>query len=323
MSDGPGLPHRSYRPGSWFAILGERTTVLLPPGEGARVPGLWRLVDDGAGFDEVLDALIAQGLRGLAGFVLLAEDDGAVRIVVRGAARARLSGAGGEVEVAGSLGSTWVERTVPGVTRLRVDVPGEADEGIGGQADGLRVDGGLVRVSRIDQPPADAPAPGPAEPAVPSGPAGPSGPAYDDAETQAISLADLPDRRATERLAQDGPPRPVARLHFSTGERVDVDRVVLVGRAPEARRFAAGEQPRLVSVDSPHQEVSSTHLEVRPGTGPDAGVAVLTDLGSTNGTWLLQPGEEAEELRAGLAERLRPGAVIDLGDGVTIRVLAD
>ena len=45
---------------------------------------------------------------------------------------------------------------------------------------------------------------------------------------------------------------------------------------PDARRFAdAGEQPRLVAVDSPHQEISATHLEVRPGTGPDAGVAVL------------------------------------------------
>ena len=164
-------------------------------------------------------------------------------------------------------------------------------------------------------------------------PVAPVAPAYDDAETQAIALADLPGGhpapeddedddadRVTERLAADGKERPVARLEFSTGERVDVDRVVLVGRAPEARRFAAGEQPRLVTVDSPHQEISSTHLEVRPGTGPDEGAAVLTDLGSTNGTWLVQPGREAEELRAGLAERLLPGAVIDLGDGVTIRV---
>jgi hypothetical protein len=114
----------------------------------------------------------------------------------------------------------------------------------------------------------------------------------------------------------------VARLQLSTGELVNVDRLVLVGRSPDARRFAdAGEQPRLVAVESPHQEISATHLEVRPGTGPDAGVAVLTDLGSTNGTWLVQPGREAEELRAGLAERLLPGAVVDLGDGVTIRVL--
>ena len=63
-----------------------------------------------------------------------------------------------------------------------------------------------------------------------------------------------------------------------------------------------------MTVPSPHQEVSATHLEVRPGTGPDRGVAVVTDLGSTNGTVLLQPGEDALDLRAGLGERLLPGS---------------
>ena len=44
--------------------------MLLPPAEKARVPAVWALVDDGAGFDEVLDALIADGLRDLTGFAL-------------------------------------------------------------------------------------------------------------------------------------------------------------------------------------------------------------------------------------------------------------
>ena len=62
--------------------------------------------------------------------------------------------------------------------------------------------------------------------------------------------------------------RPVARLVLSSGETVEVDRAVLVGRAPEARRFGSHEQPRMVTVPSPHQEISSTHLEVRPGPAP-------------------------------------------------------
>ena len=41
----------SYRPGTWFGIVGERATVLLPPSEKARAGTLWALVDDGAGFD--------------------------------------------------------------------------------------------------------------------------------------------------------------------------------------------------------------------------------------------------------------------------------
>ena len=114
--------------------------------------------------------------------------------------------------------------------------------------------------------------------------------------------------------------RPVAALLLSTGERIDVDRVVILGRAPEARRFSSTEQPRLVTVPSPQQEISSTHVEIRPGTGADHGTAVVTDLGSTNGTVLVQPGLPPESLVPGIPVQLLPGAVVDLGDGLTITV---
>lgn len=114
--------------------------------------------------------------------------------------------------------------------------------------------------------------------------------------------------------------RPVAKLLVSNGETIDVDRVVLVGRAPEARRFTSTEQPRLVTVPSPLHEISSTHVEIRPGAGADHGSAVVTDMGSTNGTVLVQPGLGPEELKPGIAVQLIPGAVINLGDGVSIQV---
>ena len=114
--------------------------------------------------------------------------------------------------------------------------------------------------------------------------------------------------------------QPVASLVFSTGDVVAVDRTVLVGRAPEARRFASHDQPHVVTVASPQQEISSTHLEIRPGAGADHGSAIATDLGSTNGTVLAQPGLDPEELTPGIAVSLIPGAVLDLGDGVTIQV---
>ena len=75
-----------------------------------------------------------------------------------------------------------------------------------------------------------------------------------------------------------------------------------------------------MTLPSPHQEISSTHLEVRPGAGADHGMAIVTDLGSTNGTVLMQPGLPPEDLRPGIAVSLVPGAVLDLGDGVTIQV---
>jgi hypothetical protein len=178
-------------------------------------------------------------------------------------------------------------------------------------------------------------------------PAAEPDPAVVDLATEQLAVADLPDSAAPASdhdgatrsgewnpgefaRQQPGIPgqpqapsitsRPVARLSFSSGETIEVDRAVLVGRAPEARRFTSTEQPRLVTVPSPNQEISSTHLEIRPGSGADHGSAVVTDMGSTNGTVLVQPGLPAEDLQPGIAVQLIPGAIIDLGDGVTIQV---
>lgn len=114
--------------------------------------------------------------------------------------------------------------------------------------------------------------------------------------------------------------QPVAKLLISDGQTVVVDRAVLIGRAPEARRFTSTEQPMLVTVPSRLHEISSTHVEVRPGTGADHGTAVVTDMGSTNGTVLVQPGLGPEDLKPGIAVQLIPGAIINLGDGITIQV---
>jgi hypothetical protein len=190
--------------------------------------------------------------------------------------------------------------------------------------------------------PAQEPAPEPvAAPAAPVPPAAPmqfGAPADDPTPTgETPVVEDWPDRDGQTRvgaphadferppipgqeIAPEVVPEPVASLVFSTGDVVAVDRTVLVGRAPEARRFASHDQPHVVTVPSPHQEISSTHLEIRPGAGADHGSAIATDLGSTNGTVLAQPGLDAEDLRPGIAVSLIPGAVLDLGDGVTIQV---
>ena len=93
--------------------------MLLPPSEKARVAALWELVDDGAGFDELLDALISSGLRELPGFVLVSSGDEPTRVVLRGAARASFTLADGEtVELDGGEAATWVEQILHGVTAL-------------------------------------------------------------------------------------------------------------------------------------------------------------------------------------------------------------
>jgi hypothetical protein len=353
------IADRSYRPGDWFGIFGEQATVVLPPSEKARVAQIWALVDEGAGFDEVLDALIADGLRDLPGFVLVSESDGQTKVVIRGPARARFTTGEETVTVEGSSATTWAERSLADVRTVRIDV-GDAD-----QDHDLVIRDGLVRISRTDRPayvapgeePASAraglvqtPQPPPEEPAdtpvrVPAGtPVGTStaSPADSPPEDETSLYAGFdaePDAGRTQAgkgspsdsarskpgihgqpAAPDVLAAPAARLTFSSGEVVLVDRVVVVGRAPELRPFSSVEQPHLVTVPSPHQEISSTHVEIRPGAGADHGSAVVTDLGSTNGTVLQQPGLPPENLRPGVAVQLIPGAIIDLGDGVTIQV---
>jgi hypothetical protein len=401
---------RSYRPGDWFGIFGEQATVVLPPSEKSRVAALWELVDGGAGFDEVLDALIASGLRELPGFVLVSDVEGETKVVIRGAARAVFTTEDETVTVEGSSATTWAERSLSGVRSMRI-VVADSHEG------DLAIRTGLVRIARTDRPGHDdatasaelqvvgahdlspdvnvmdaaalTPVPEagaespldddpPTSPQEYAAPVEPQQPEPEQSEPEqsepAMTVEPEPEPSLTEQAgwaqpaepaaptwspiapppaaeggvehdgltqagnwdpgefarSQQGIPgqqpapsvlaTPVARLTFSTGEVVDVDRAVIVGRAPEARRFTSTEQPRLVTVASPNQEISSTHLEIRPGAGADHGSAVVTDLGSTNGTVLVQPGLAPEDLQPGIAVQLIPGAIVDLGDGVTIQV---
>jgi hypothetical protein len=310
---------RSVVPGEWYAVLGDEVVVLLPPAAKARVAGVWELVDDGAGFDVVLDGLISGGLRELPAFVLLSEVRGVVRLVIRGAGTADLDSTEGLVTISGDADSTWVERTVTGVTALRLQVadPGDGDAAGAGDGSAYTLGSGLVRASVVEQPPP-----------LREGETGPLAGAHVDPAPPPIpdpepipepEPAFEPDILGAEPLDPGRDHAPIARLVMSTGEVVDVDRPILVGRAPQPRGFG-GEEPLLVSVLSPNQEISSTHVEIRPGSGPDAGSAVVTDLGSTNGTLVVQPGSRPEDLQPGIAVRLAPGAVIDLGEGATIQV---
>ena len=186
-----------------------------------------------------------------------------------------------------------------------------------------------------DLPPPSPPQPGPwggggfeeEAPPGPPPPPPPPPPGAGNSDHDGLTQTGVnPDEFAREQPGIPGQPmapsvtRPVAKLVISNGETIDVDRVVLIGRAPEARRFTSTEQPTLITVPSPMHEISSTHVEVRPGSGADHGSAVVTDMGSTNGTVLVQPGLPPEDLKPGIAVQLIPGAIINLGDGVTIQV---
>ncbi|MBE6475960.1 MAG: FHA domain-containing protein [Actinomyces succiniciruminis] len=111
-------------------------------------------------------------------------------------------------------------------------------------------------------------------------------------------------------------PRPVlAVLTLSTGQAVPVRGDVVVGRAPQA---PAGSETstQLLTVPSPAHFVSRSHLEVSV-----AGWSLLArDLGSANGTVLVRAGMPPVLLASALPTPLIVGDLLDVGDGVTLRV---
>lgn len=98
---------------------------------------------------------------------------------------------------------------------------------------------------------------------------------------------------------------------------VMLDRPARVGRAPAAPRIPTGVAPALICVDSPSHEVSGTHLEVRQ-VGSSV---VVTDLRSTNGSVVMQPGSIPRKLRQGESVVVSPGALVDIGDKNILQIL--
>lgn len=149
---------------------------------------------------------------------------------------------------------------------------------------------------------------------IPGGAA--SAPGDHDGETvSAEHVAALAAQLAAAAPAAQRAPvaRRVPTLILSTGERIDLDRSAVIGRKPRAVR-ATGTIPHLVTVPSPSQDISRTHVELRV----DGTDVVATDLGTTNGTWLLRVGIEPVRLQPAEPALLVTGDRIDLGEGVVL-----
>ncbi|HTN54553.1 MAG TPA: FHA domain-containing protein [Microbacterium sp.] len=167
------------------------------------------------------------------------------------------------------------------------------------------------------------PAPAVAPPAPPAA----SGLDIGDHDGATISLSEARRLRATSS-APDAPtevlptlpgdaagPTP-ARIRLSTGQVVELDRSVIVGRKPRSTRASGSTMPHLIAVDSPESDISRNHLEVRP----EGDSVVVIDLHTTNGSTLLRPGADPVRLHPGEQTLVLGGDVIDIGDGVTVTI---
>ncbi|AZZ52548.1 FHA domain-containing protein [Rathayibacter festucae] len=135
-----------------------------------------------------------------------------------------------------------------------------------------------------------------------------------DHDGHTISIAEL--RALAPVPAIPTPTSAIARLELSTGDVVELDRPVVIGRRPSAGRVAAHELPRLITVPSPLQDISRSHVEVRA----EGRFVVVRDLASVNGTLLLRSGQVPVRLTGSESMVLAGGDVLDLGDGVTVTI---
>lgn len=110
--------------------------------------------------------------------------------------------------------------------------------------------------------------------------------------------------------------RPVlGQMRISTGEVIDLDRSLVVGRQPSVSRVNGEGMPKLIQVRSQAGDISRSHVEIRL-EGWDV---VLVDLKATNGTVLVRDGQPPRRLGQGEQALLLNGDIAELGEDVSLR----
>jgi hypothetical protein len=132
--------------------------------------------------------------------------------------------------------------------------------------------------------------------------------------TKAPALAaDDADGAAVGGRGSDAPERVLVGVRG--GEPVELDGPVVFGRRPASTRRSGGRSV-LVTVPSPGQEVSASHVRIeRAGR-----VVVVTDLKSRNGTTVRIEGGRARRLRPGESFSVPGAAEVEIGDGTIIDI---
>jgi hypothetical protein len=137
-----------------------------------------------------------------------------------------------------------------------------------------------------------------------------------DHDGHTITIAQLGPLRQqlSSTDATETSPPPGVWLEVSNGDVVPLDRDVVIGRRPEVDRVQGGRVPTVVTVPSPRQDVSRTHLRI----GWSGQKVLATDLHSMNGTVLTAADGSTRALDGGVPHQIVEGDVLDIGDGITV-----
>lgn len=327
----------SYTPGSWIVLAGPTAVVALDPGDrpdDGLVGDLWSRVRAGVAMRDLITHLTRIEYGVLPRLAVLFLEAGAssgdaavaadgLRALLRGPVR--VLSETGQTIAHGEDVLTWQEVRLAALDRLEVDLGGGPGEALPLQLGGVRA--GRLRMVAATGVPEEAVATADLPPDAPEPPAPAPEPLADDtpprpvaAESPSPAVEEM-EGADTELMFLPAPeseaPPAVARLRAPDGTSVDLDRPVLIGRAPSNAGFE-NSQPHLLTVLSPSQDISRTHVLV----APEGDVIVVTDLHSTNGTTVVRPGPgvEREALPSGQSVEVEVGTVLELGDEVAILV---
>lgn len=107
----------------------------------------------------------------------------------------------------------------------------------------------------------------------------------------------------------------LGRMRISTGELIELDQSLVIGRQPSVSRVQGGGMPRLLQVPSPGGDISRSHVEVRL----EGWHVMLCDLKATNGTVLVRQGQPPRRLAQNEMAILLDGDIAELGDDISLR----
>ena len=313
----------------WRLLITERFVGAFGPTTSvSTMSTLWRIAADPAlGLDALVAAVPTRGVVAVDAYAIAALGR-TTTFVVRGSGCADVS-VGGRIRRVDARGSEpWYVAELSGVERFALGPLQRSPGDLRQQVQDLPIDGGVVfgpwlgwttDASPVQQPRSQ---PTPVQPMTQQ--TQPPLSSLDPNDTNV--LGDLGRRAASLRRHRGEPPPTAptpeteAASAFRIGDRAPerVDTAVYVGRQPRSPRITGQILPRLVRVDSPSREVSATHIELRP---TNHGL-VLTDLESTNGTVVREPGSGVRRLESGESLPVVPGTLIDIGDGNVIEILA-
>lgn len=291
----------TYAPGEWIAVAGPTSLVVLQPSATGWTPlleTLWEAVLASASLGQLATKLAAHGIEDMPSFGAFFWTPEGMRSLVRGEVRVRDASTGGIVADGQGI-QTWNEIGLRSVDRIRVETPASGEDR--GLQLPLVVGVALASSLALDaSPDASVRSPQGAK-------------EEDDTEPMDPPLPHEAVAPLTETLEETP---PAARLVLSDGTTVDLTQPVRIGRAPSGGED--GHEVVLVTVRSPQQDISRTHVQVMQQDGQ----VIVTDLNSTNGTHLIRPGMQDEEelLAPGLGVPVEIGSVLELGDGVRVRI---